>query len=186
LNYTQALKLTISLLLLITMGSYFKIQAQAQTGMVEKHLLKANVLAPGFSYETRLSQRLTFHSEAGLTITSFSTGNIDGNSYSDLNTNLFFSTGMRQYYNFDKRVAKVKTVTGNSGNFIGLRVLAYSDDLHGGGSKYILPGLVWGLQRTYASRWNLGLELGAGYQFQKDNNTPTLISSFRLGYRIVK
>lgn len=178
------MKLTISLLLLFTMCNHFKIRAQTTT--IEKHLLKVNVIAPGFSYETRLSHKLALHSEAGLTITGFSTGAVDGNSYSDVNTNFFFSTGMRQYYNLDKRLAREKIVTGNSGNFFGLRVLAYSNDLDGAGLKYILPGLVWGLQRTYASRWNLGLELGAGYQFQKGNNTPSLISSFRLGYRIVK
>ncbi|MDZ7646906.1 MAG: DUF3575 domain-containing protein [Cytophagales bacterium] len=178
------MKLKVCLLLLVTMCSYFKILAQ--TAAVEKHLWKVNALAPGFSYEARLSHKLTLHTETGLTITGFSAGETDGNSYSDVDANFFFSTGMRQYYNFDKRVAKEKAVKGNSGNFIGLRVLAYSDELDGGRSKYIMPGLVWGLQRTYNSRWNLGLELGIGYQFQKDNNTPAPIFSFRFGYRIVK
>lgn len=177
------MKLAFSLLLLISMCSYSEMQAQAK---VEKHLFKINAVAPGLSYETRLSNRITLHTEAGYTISGFSTGNLGGESYSDLNTNFFFSVGMRQYYNFGKREAKNKNVAGNSGNFIGLRMLAYSNDVTGSGAKYLLPGLVWGLQRTYASRWNLGFEFGVGYKFQTNNNTPTLISSFRLGYRLVK
>jgi hypothetical protein len=177
------MKLAFLLLFIFAMGSHSEMRAQTT---VEKHLFKVNVLAPGLSYETRLFNKLTLHTEAGYTITSFSIGNTGGDSDSDLNANFFFSAGMRQYYNFAKREAKNKNVAGNSGNFIGLRVLAYSNDMTGSGAKYLLPGLVWGLQRTYASRWNLGCELGVGYQVQSNNNTPTLIISSRLGNRIIK
>lgn len=173
------MKAIISTIFFILLAGQFK--GQAQTITVENHLLKVNGLVPGLSYEARLAARRTFHTEAGFTITSIGYSSLYG-SVTDFR--FFLSAGLRQYYNFAKREGKGKTITGNSGNYVGLRVLAYGEDLDTEAPKYIVPGLVWGLQRTYALRWNLGVELGIGYLLQNNQNYPTLISSFRVGYRL--
>jgi hypothetical protein len=118
------------------------------------------------------------------------------------NLHNFANLSFRHYYNFQKRQNKGKNISKNSGNYIGVstRYIAppfartkpicrdcpqnvisyfnpsnYDDQLPTG----FVPGLVWGLQRNYKSRFNLDFNIGVGYSFKA--SAPNLISDLSLG-----
>ena len=150
---------------------------------VEKILVKINLLAPGATVELGLSPATTIHIEGGFTMSGFSIGSY----YNDVDAQLFASGSWRKYYNLSAREAKGKNTAGNSGNYFGVRAIYYGkdvDDENEDDSNIFFPAAVWGFQRTYKSGWNMGIELGLGYQFEKYDDSIAPVLSFRLGYRI--
>lgn len=151
---------------------------------LEKSLIKLNVLAPGASAEFALTESSSVHLEGGFTVSGFTTGTF----YNDVDAQLFAAAGWRKYYNLGARQSKGKNTAGNSGSYFGVKAFYYGkdvDDENEDNSNIFFPAAVWGLQRTYNSGWNIGVELGAGYRFEKNqDDTFGPLLSFRLGYRI--
>ncbi|WP_264564178.1 hypothetical protein [Flavobacterium sp. N3904] len=154
---------------------------------VEKNLFKINLLLPGVVYEHGFSSKNTLYSE-------FSFGL--GYGFSDFEGSTFafyprINEQFRHYYNLEKRAGKGKRTGGNSGNFYALNAIynfksinTNSDFSSSNTSFTIAP--VWGFQRTYKHNFNLSLNGGVGYNFEKDNNQFAPVINFTLGWVIGK
>jgi hypothetical protein len=77
----------------------------------------------------------------------------------------YFSITPKFYYNREKRSAKGKTNSLNSGNYIGLRVKYTTKSMSESANvrDALLMNIHWGLQRAIAKRWTINLHIGAGY-----------------------
>lgn len=161
------------------------VQAQ-NSPSVEKHQFKINVLLPGFVYEYGLSNKNTLYSEisAGYGYRS--------NDFGD-NWSLYpyIQEQFRHYYNLEKRAAKGKVTSHNSGGFVAMA--AYynfksitTNDSYSSSNSSVTIASVWGFQRTYKHKFNLDLNLGAGYGFSKNDSGFAPVLNFTLGWVIGK
>ena len=145
--------------------------AQADDPRVENQFL-ITALWPGISYEFAVAPNVSVRLDAA---TSLGIISFNNNSF-DLYPR--FDAQLRKYYNFDRRVEKGKSVNGNSGNFYGINMY-YTSDVSLLGSDFepeianiivfgpasfetFYVGATYGLQRTYTSGFNWGLQLGIG------------------------
>lgn len=173
---------TIVLLLLISGLAQAQMSEPTRT---EPRLFKINLLAPGFEYEIALGSSTT------LNINPYLTG-----GYASSEGLLVFPAiqgQFRKYYNLIRRQAKGKRTTGNSGNFIGLAGFGVGRSITSTEGNpvfqnYYGAGPVWGLQRTYQSKLNIGLSGGVGYAFSpySNNQRLALLLNFRLGWVLSK
>lgn len=165
------------------------IQAQEQsTVSVKKNMFKINVLLPGFVYERGLSTKNTLYSEL-----SYGLGYRNSDFY-DESTFVFFPVikeQFRHYYNLDKRAAKGKRTAFNSGNFVGMQAM-YRFKSISTNKKFeeyepaLIIASVWGFQRTYKRKFNLGLNMGFGANFEKNDTDLVFVGNFTLGWIIGK
>jgi hypothetical protein len=168
-------------------------QAQDSTGnFTQKSVWR--VLIVGFTNEVRLGSRTTlattvepvgyFGSQAALS----SPNSVSRNPYYGLFGQI--SVAGRHFYNFDRRMAKGKSIRYNSGNYLSIRALyltpallrkdppvPLSDVTRYTGNSVSMQAL-WGFQRTYRRNFYLNLGLGAGISTQ--GVRPAL--DFALGY----
>lgn len=105
----------------------------------------------------------------------------------------------RRYYNFERRKSKDKTIYGNSGNFYGVHSYYTSDfsilgtDFDPELTNIILFGPAafetfyiggtYGLQRTYASGFNWGWQVGLGFisvDYWETGSAVTVTDQFSL------
>lgn len=165
---------------------------------VEKRQFVYHLLA-GASYELGLNNTSTIRFSGPLQFNMWYESKIYGYPYeSAVHETQFVSylrpsitTEFRNYYNLEKRAAKGKRVTNNSGNYIGTLVnlfgpaIAKTDNL-------IVPnvaasaGVVWGIQRNYGKRFNFGLSLGPGIGFSDNEIEFAFMGGLSLGFRIGK
>ena len=154
--------------------------------VVEKSQFKINVLLPGFVYEHGLSDKNTLYSElsSGYGYTSNSFGKT-WTFYPYINEQF------RHYYNLEKRAVKGKVTSHNSGGFVAMTALynfksiATNDNfLPENASITVSP--VWGFQRTYKGNFNLDLNMGVGYNFDKNDSELVPVLNFTLGWVIGK
>ena len=74
---------------------------------------------------------------------------------------------LRRYYNLLRRSAKEKRVDGNSASFVALnlfgvgRSIVDAEDFRN--HYYYGLGPVWGIQRTFRSKFNLSFQTGVAY-----------------------
>jgi hypothetical protein len=162
-----------------------KIIAQ-DTLSVEKNQFKIDILDPGFTYEHGLTTNSTLFSEVGLALAY---------SYSDYYGSSFIMTPFiveeyRYYYNFERRIKKGKNISRNSGNYVGLNAyysfipLGHENENFVEGSKL---SAFYGLQRTSKRGFNVGYQVGVGYEISKsddDGFTPYL--RFTMGWVLGK
>lgn len=155
---------------------------------VEKNLFKLNLLLPGVVYEHGFNNKNTLYSELSMGF-GYRSRNFSGSSWFFLPV---INEQFRHYYNLEKRSLKGKKITGNSGNFIALNAIynfksfSTNNGVISESSFIIAP--VWGLQRTYKSSFNLGLNAGLGYSIEKnyyDNHFVPVIN-FSIGWVISK
>lgn len=169
--------------------SFTLAKAQEETTVsVEKNQFKINMLLPGFVYEHGFSAKNTLYSELSTSI------GYTSNTIYDESTFYFvpyLHEQFRHYYNLDKRAAKGKRTAFNSGNYIALSAI-YNFQSISVNDKFservpsftIAP--VWGVQRTYKSKLNLGINLGAGVNFDKYDTELAVVANFTLGWVIGK
>ena len=163
---------------------------QAQNSpSVEKHQFKINVLLPGVVYEHGLNSKNTIYSK--LSSGYAYRGGDFGSSWTFYP---YLQGQFRQYYNLEKRASKNKVTSYNSGGFVAMTVQYNFKSITTNDSSFfsntsnssVILGPVWGFQRTYKYKFNLDLNLGAGYQFSKDNNGFVPVLNFTLGWVIGK
>lgn len=149
--------------------------------------MKINILLPGFVYEHGFDAKNTLYSELSLGF-GYRSSNFGGSSWSFYpNINEQF----RHYYNLDKRASKGKRTAYNSGNFVALNAIynfksiSSNDNFSEDTSSFTIAP-VWGLQRTYGKKINLGFNAGLGYNFDKYENEFVPVINFTLGWIIGK
>ena len=142
----------------------------AQTASVEKSIFGVQIGALGVwaHNEARLSNKFVLRSEIG-----FDGGLFSGSNYDNLN---FLMTPVltlepRFYYNLNKRVAKEKNISGNSGNFLSLKtsyhpdwfIISSDDNVNVPNQISIVP--TWGIRRTIGTHFNYEAGVGVGYSY---------------------
>jgi hypothetical protein len=172
-----------SIVFLLLLSSF--VQAQ-NAPSVEKNQFKINVLLPGFVYEYGINNKNTLYSElsAGFGYSSSGFGD-NWNFYP------YLQEQFRHYYNLEKRAAKGKVTSHNSGGFVAMA--AYynfksitTNDSYSSSNSSVVIAPVWGFQRTYKHKFNLDLNLGAGYGFSKNDSGFAPVLNFTLGWVIGK
>jgi long-subunit fatty acid transport protein len=155
----------------------------AQEG-VEKSQIKINFLIPSISYEKSLSTKNTLYSEFG---TSFGYSS----SFSQTNWTFtpFINEEFRHYYNLDKRLSKGKRIKNNSGSFFALSAIYNFESLNTNSNFIsqnadisIIPN--WGFQHISKSGFSIGLNLGCGYSFNKNDNQFVTMTKLSLGWKL--
>jgi hypothetical protein len=172
-----------SIVFLLLLSSF--VQAQ-NAPSVEKNQFKINVLLPGFVYEYGINNKNTLYSElsAGFGYSSSGFGD-NWNFYP------YLQEQFRHYYNLEKRAAKGKVTSHNSGGFVAMATYynfksITTNDSYSSSNSSVVIAPVWGFQRTYKHKFNLDLNLGAGYGFSKNDSGFAPVLNFTLGWVIGK
>ncbi|TDT47149.1 hypothetical protein CLV90_1221 [Maribacter spongiicola] len=173
----------ITLLSVIIFSAFYM---NAQSGqLVEDGLFKANLLAPGVSYELGIGAKTTLNLEAFLGFA------LNGGSGRDTNFGLYpgLEADVRQYINFDRRLRKGKNISGNTGNYISfLNQFQFGTpiigDLEYTSDYYYNAALVYGLQRTYKKGFYFSLAFGPGVFVNEFNTDAGILIDARLGWVI--
>lgn len=156
---------------------------------VEKNQFKINMLLPGFVYEHGFNDKNTLHSEI-----SFGIGYRDSDFYgSEWSFYPVITEQFRHYYNLEKRATKGKVTDHNSGGFIAVHAnynfeaISTNEALSSSETSLTIAP-VWGFERTYKSNFNLGLNLGVGYNINSisDDSGFVPVLNFSLGWVIGK
>ena len=164
------MKKNLSLLLTLLL-SLSAINAQNNSEGVRKHQLKLNLLAaPNMDYEFGISEYATLSLQIGTELGSVT--NIKTNK-SHIGLFPLAEISFRQYYNYERRIAKGKNTFNNSANFYGFLASYISADaviienninvIH----DLFQTGGVYGIQRTYFKKLNLGFETGIVYEYSE-------------------
>lgn len=185
-------KLIFSILFLVLATFTF-----AQKASVEKSTfgIQTGVLGIWGYNELQLSNTFVLRSEVGL-----DAGIWGGTSYSKTGVAFIptFNIGSRWYYNLKKRVAKGKSIDGNSGNFLSLKAIFHPDlfviSNYNGLSvlSHVIVVPNWGIRRNIGSHFNyeVGTGLAFVYYFPDKANGYSegsfdhgLFVNLRIGYR---
>jgi hypothetical protein len=158
-----------------------------ETTVVEKNQFKINLLFPGVAYERGFNDKNTLYSEVSFGI-GYRYNEFMGPNWSYYPT---IDEQFRHYYNIEKRAGKGKRTSGNSGNFYGLNAIYHLESINSN-SNYsssapsITIAPVWGFQRTYKHNFNLSLNGGVGYGFNKYKSEVVPVINFTIGWVIGK
>ncbi len=181
----------ITALLSMTMICHAQEYARVDSNFTKRNVWRVVFLAPGVTNEFRLGPRSTFVSAlrlgGGWTASGSSStpGNSSGfNQSYYLNTTL--SAGVRQFYNFERRLQHGKSIRYNSGNYLMVNVgyisppfVQRNDAVFKFDPKDAVFGqLLWGFQRTYRRNFYLNLALGVGASTERAG----FASDFTIGY----
>lgn len=121
----------------------------------------------GFSYEPRLSNKMTIDLSAGAGGGYNVSEDRVNYSWSFLQPALYFMVTPKFYYNRKKRIEKGNKFQNNSGNYLGVRLKYTTGNNTSDYNNSVRPaGLVnvhWGIQRTLSNKWILNAHAGLGY-----------------------
>lgn len=160
----------------------------AQSGKtVEDHQLTINVLLPGIIYEHGLSQNATLAAEATMGFAYVESNYLD----SGIGIYPIGRLQYRYYYNFDRRLSKGKTISGNTGNYIAPTVAFQGGKPIIGDLEYVSDyfgalGAVYGLQRTGQKGLQFRFEAGPGYFFDEFEGNLGIFIALKLGWVVSK
>ncbi len=171
----------------------FTFMAKAQNTSVEKSTSGVQIGILGiYGYnEAKLTNTIAFRSELG-----FDFGYWDGIVYPKAGF-IFVPTitaEPRLYYNLSNRVKKSKSIAGNSGNFIALKLnfhpnwftISNYKNIKVNPDISIIP--TWGIKRNFGKHFTFETGIGVGYRFYLNKNsysknTAALNLLLRIGYR---
>jgi hypothetical protein len=167
-----------------------------------ENVFKANLIAPGLSYEKRIGYRQTLVAEAYLApYFAFSySSNFGSDFYFALMPGV--EAAYRYYYNGSRRADKGYTTSLNNMNYFSFVYIptvtdvAISDAYVDETRKRVVHtiGVVWGFQRNYRNRISLDLYIGPGCMIGKSTDinasgqyyskvgiAPTIVSTITMG-----
>lgn len=178
----------------------------AQDGNITTDVTKLTFFNPGASFEKSIGNKSTLHGHLFFnTSVSYSYSDAFGGDF-----NASFDPALlvqyRYYYNYNQRQQKEKRTEMNSMNYISptfqtvfTKNAVASDHIVEFKSRPVnVAGVVWGMQRNYAKRFSLDLNLGLGYLFttttlqgapqpQKESvGMVTMMGQFNLGFWLNK
>lgn len=166
--------------------SFLSLSAQSNKN-VEDGLFRINALSPGVSYELGAGKNSTFNFEASvIPVTQTYAGG-------DFVWALFPVLGaeFRYFTNMERRIAKGKNISGNSGNYVSFLNHAFITAPILGNIEYDIPiaylgAVIYGFQRIYPKGFYFGIAGGPGF-FTGDNNpSATIYLDGRIGWVIGK
>jgi hypothetical protein len=138
--------------------------------------LRVNLLGLGYEREQAIGRITTFYigagveasliyeSEVRLEDVYYSGGDVTYNLYSDVNTEFkvypSVNTGIRHYFNFERRIKKGKKTTNNAAGYVAFDVMAFFPVQESAVDYQINLGPMWGFQTNLGKRANFELCLG--------------------------
>jgi hypothetical protein len=147
--------------------------------------------SPGASYELPIGKQHTLVAGAFMHPSFTIGGSPDRRIIDDFATTPAAELGYRYYYNAAARQRKGKRTAMNSMNYLSGRFGISYTDAPIGNNRPDEPnnravysfGAVWGLQRNYARRFSLDLQVGVGYGFgiASQNNAASLNTRTTVG-----
>lgn len=132
---------------------------------------KVTILNPGFSYEKKIGRNQTIYTQAFMNLSALAEGDFYGTTDYTFFLDPAFTAQYRYYYNLNKRMNNDRRTEMNSGNYVAAIYeglfsrmpvsVSYSEE----SNRRLISrmGVVWGLQRNYAKRFSLDLNIGLGY-----------------------
>jgi putative salt-induced outer membrane protein YdiY len=137
---------------------------------------KASFLNPGISYEMPVKPNKTVYAQVSLSPSAYFSYSDALDAYGNISFDPAFTVQYRYYYNIQKRSAAGKRIERNSANYIApmFEVLAseaytYRRSVLNSEFRPVFHfGAVWGLQRNFAKRFSLDLNIGPGIALTKE------------------
>lgn len=126
--------------------------------------LQAGGQGIGFSYEPKVTKKLTIDLSAGVG-GGYSIAEYSYFEYDLFNPAVYFSMTPKFFYNLAKRAESGKNTEFNSGNYLGLSFkynLPFKRKYEGITKSY-LANIHWGIQRALGSHFIFNSHLGVGY-----------------------
>lgn len=157
---------------------------------LEKSIWRIEFFGPGIINESRIGRQTTFVSHLRTVgAFTFHSSNNATETYSAYTINPQLSVGVRQFYNFAKRLAQGKSIRYNSGNYVTAKLLyTFGPIIEHNLARMNVRDIqgatlqaMWGFQRTYRKNFYLNLELGLGVG-SIYRNSVSGASYFTLGY----
>lgn len=158
-------------------------QEEKTATLVEKKMWKINFLVPGISYEYGLGDRTTLYSSLNIMpayedFKQLKTWTVAPNIQEEL----------RCYYNLQKQPQKNKNAGKNTGGYFSLLAI-YGLQPFGKSDSYTkIDGLTlaptWGVQYTHKSGFNMGVNIGYGYNFSAHQsvNGGKFVNNLTIGW----
>lgn len=153
-------------------------------------IIRVNVISPGIELEMPINNASSLALNAGVGVS----GSYKNLSYTNSGFTYFISPFMdlsyKNFYSLDKRIAKGKSISGNSGNYWGLRLLSNFKEFE---SENIIRkdnidfafGPTWGIQRAYGN-FHFLFDIGSVYYFDTKGNNGffPLMLQLNIGYNL--
>lgn len=162
----------------------------APINYARKSVWRVLFLTPGVTNESRLGSRTTlvssFVAGGGFVATGTNTTSSKSGFHSSYYVNSAVSAGVRQFYNFERRLERGKSTRYNSGNYLMVNTsYVFPPFVQRNDSRIQLvayqgPSIqaLWGFQRTYRRNFYLNLTLGVGASLKRAG----LTGGFNIGY----
>ncbi|SRX52750.1 hypothetical protein [Aequorivita sp. CIP111184] len=160
---------------LIIIFLFFTIfMAQGQEEVSTQKVWRVNFINPGVEVEVPVTKNSTFSTNLGVGFN----GAYPDLVYGEENGIIyiiapFVDLQFKQFYNFERRVEKGKSISGNSGNFISARIISrgpsIADNVIRKSDVDIAIGPTWGIQREFGNVQFL-FDLGPQFYFDINGN----------------
>ena len=145
---------------------------------VEADIANVSVLTifnPGFSHERKVGKRQSLYAQIFMNTSIYLCYSSSLGNLSKIHFDPAVTAQYRYYYNGGRRSDKGRRTALNSMNYMGVVYEVIITDNRIAVSDYeeekMRPihqlGICWGIQRNYASRFSLNLQLGLGYFYTK-------------------
>ena len=149
--------------------------AQDSEGIDVESVSILTVFNPGFSHEIKIGRYQTFYGQIFMNTSIYLGYSSALGNMSDISFEPAITGQYRYYYNAQRRADKGKRTALNSMNYLSFIYEATFTDERVDVSDYdeekVRPihqlGICWGIQRNYASRFSLNLNLGVGYFYTR-------------------
>ncbi len=137
-------------------------------------IFRINALSPGLELEMPISKTSTLAINPGIGIN----GSYANLSYANSGILYFISpfidVSYKEFYNIDKRLAKGKSIAGNAGDYVGIRLLSNfkefkAENIIRKDNVDFALGPVWGIQRALGNIHFL-FDVGPVYYFDTKGN----------------
>ena len=157
---------------------------------LEKSVWRIEFFGPGVINESRIGRQTTFVSHLRTVgAFAFHSSTNATETYSAYTINPQLSVGVRQFYNFARRLEQGKSIRYNSGNYVTAKLLyTFGPIIEHNLARMNVRDIqgaslqaMWGFQRTYRKNFYLNLELGLGVG-SIYRNSVSGASYFTLGY----
>lgn len=141
--------------------------------------LRLNIIGLGYEREQKIGKTTTFYIGAGveasfiyyyegyMEVNSYTNGSPNYNYVSKSNTDFkiypAINTGIRHYYNFERRVKKGKSTRNNAAGYVAFDVAGFLPVNNETVDYQINLGPMWGFQTNVGKKVNFELCLGPGF-----------------------
>ncbi|WP_313111609.1 hypothetical protein [Aequorivita sediminis] len=146
--------------------------SQGQEDVSAQKVWRVNFINPGVEFELPVTKNCIFSSNLGVGFNGAYPDLVYGKENGIIYIIApFVDLQFKQFYNFEKRGKKSKSISGNSGNFISARIISIgpsiADNVIRKSDFDIAIGPTWGIQREFG---NIHILFDLGPQFYLDIN----------------